>query len=81
MEMDPSGALQDEVILEFFYEEWVQMVDYEKVPFRCRKRHEHGHLFRDCPLNKIESKTKATSGKETDSFHKVGNKGKGGRKF
>lgn len=31
--------------------EWIQTIDYEHIPFRCRKCHEHGHLFRDCPLN------------------------------
>ena len=47
VEMDLSGALSDEVILEVFNEEWVQTVDYEHIPFRCHKCHEHGHLFRD----------------------------------
>jgi len=25
--------------------EWIQPLDYEHVPFRCRKCHAHGHLF------------------------------------
>lgn len=37
VEMDLSGVLPDEVILEFFDEEWVQMVEYEHIPFRCRR--------------------------------------------
>ena len=36
VEMDLSGALSNEVVLEFYDEEWVQIVDYEHVPFRCR---------------------------------------------
>ena len=56
--MDLSGALPDEVILEVFDEEWVKTVDYEHIPFKCHKCHEHGHLFRDCPLSKIENKSK-----------------------
>lgn len=80
VEMDLSGALTDEIILEVYDEEWVQTVDDEHVPFRCRKCHEHRHLFRDYPLNKMERSIKATSGKETESFTKVGSKGKGGRK-
>jgi len=79
--MDLSGALPDEVILEVFDEEWVQAVDYEHVPFECCKCHEHGHLFRDCPLNKMESKTKSTSAKEIESFNKVGNRGKHQKKI
>jgi len=35
VEMDLSRALSDEVILEFYDEEWVQTVDYEHIPFRC----------------------------------------------
>lgn len=52
VEMDLSRALRDEVILEMYDEEWVQIVDYEPISFRCRKFHEHGHLFRDFPLSK-----------------------------
>ena len=29
---------------------WLQTLDYEFITFRCRKCHEHGHLFHDCPL-------------------------------
>ena len=29
-------------------EEWFQSLDYEHIPFRCRRCHDHGHLFRDC---------------------------------
>ena len=78
--MDLSGALPDEVILEFFYEEWVQTIDYEHIPFRCRSCHEHGHLFRDFPLSKIVNKSKATTMKDTESFQKVGYIGKGGKR-
>lgn len=31
--------------------EWVQPLDYEHVPFHCRRCHALGHIFRDCPLN------------------------------
>jgi len=78
--MDLSRALPDEVILEVFDEEWVQTVDYEHIPFRCHRCHEHGHLFRDCPLSKIENKSKATTVKDTENFHKVGYRGKGGKR-
>jgi len=44
-------ALLDSVSLSHRDYEWIQPLDYEHVPFRCRKCHAIGHLFRDCPLN------------------------------
>jgi hypothetical protein len=46
------GALPEAISLEFRDEEWIQSIDYEKIPCRCRRCHEHGHLFREFPLNK-----------------------------
>ena len=31
--------------------ECIQQLDYEHVPFRCRKCHKNGNLYRACPLN------------------------------
>ena len=73
-------ALPDEVILEVFDEEWVQTVDYEHIPFRCRKCHEHGHLFGDCPLSRAGNNDKPNAMKDTESFQKVASRGKGGKK-
>jgi len=78
--MELSGALLDEVILEVFDEEWIQTIDYEHILFRCHKCHEHGHLFRYFPLSKAVNKSKASTMKDTDSFHKVINRGKSGKK-
>jgi peptide methionine sulfoxide reductase MsrB len=49
--MNIDKALPRAVILEYQDEDWSQTLDYEHISFRCRKCHEHGHLFRDCPLN------------------------------
>jgi hypothetical protein len=49
--MNISKSLPGSVTIEYQEEEWTQTIDYEHIPFRCRKCHEHGHLFRDCPLN------------------------------
>ena len=78
--MDLFGALPDEVILEVFDEEWVQTVDYEHIPFRCRRFHEHGNFLKDCPLRKVENKSKSYTMKDIDRFHKVVHKGKSGKK-
>eukprot|EP00253_Pinus_taeda_P017393 PITA_17393 len=50
--MDLKQPLPD--MVRFLHEdvEWIQLIDYEHVPFRCRKCHNLGHLFRDCPLNR-----------------------------
>jgi hypothetical protein len=67
--MDISKALPGSVTLEYQDEDWQQTLDYEHIPFRCRKCHEHGHLFRDCPLN-IQA-TKASEAKQKDGFTTV----------
>lgn len=73
--MDLSGALLDVIILEVYDEEIVQVVDYEHIPFRCRKCHEHGHLYRDFPTNNIERNVKTSVDKNPEGFTKVGGKG------
>jgi hypothetical protein len=52
IEMDVSGALPESTSLESRDEEWIQRIDYDQIPFRCRRCHEHGHLFREFPVNK-----------------------------
>jgi len=44
-------ALPESVSLSHRDNEWIQPLDYEHVPFHCRKCHALRHLFRDCPLN------------------------------
>jgi hypothetical protein len=46
IEMDVLGALLEAISLEFRDEEWIQSINYEQIPFRCRRCHEHGSLFR-----------------------------------
>jgi hypothetical protein len=67
--MNISKALPGAVTLEYQDEDWQQTLDYEHIPFRCRKCHEHGHLFRDCPLNK--KATKASDTTQKDGFTTV----------
>lgn len=51
--------------------EWVQTLDYEHIPFCCRNYHEHGHLFKDFPLN-LQSKISASeTNKDVEGFTKV----------
>ena len=61
METDLFAALPNEVILEVLDEEWVKTVDYEHIPFRYHKFHEHGHLFKDFHLRKTENISKTNT--------------------
>lgn len=56
------------------------MVDYEHIPFRCRRCHEHGNLLRDFPLNKEDNKEKPNTMKDIESFQKLASRGRGGKK-
>jgi len=71
VEMDVSGALHEGVWLDYRDEEYFQALDYEHIPFRCRKCHEHGHLIRDCPLNQKEAEEdKSQNNKAKNDFIK-----------
>ena len=48
--LDVSGEIPDSITLSYEDLEWMQTLYYEFIPFRCRKCHEHGHLYRDYPL-------------------------------
>jgi hypothetical protein len=67
--MNISKALPGAVTLEYQDEDWLQTLDYEHIPFRCRRCHEHGHLFRDCPL--LKQNASAKESKQTDGFTTV----------
>jgi hypothetical protein len=62
--MNISKALPGSITLEYQDEDWQQTLDYEHIPFRCRRCHEHGHLFRDCPLTKITAKANEPAQKD-----------------
>ena len=47
--MDLSKELSKVISLNWEDEEWIQPIDYEQLPFRCRHYHEYSHLWRNCP--------------------------------
>ena len=55
--MHIAKALPDAIYLSHEDIDWIQPLDYEHIPFRCRKCHEHGNLFRDYPMNKAPDKS------------------------
>jgi hypothetical protein len=76
-----AKPLPGSITLEYHDEDWSQTIDYEHIPFRCRKCHEHGHLFRECPLNTVQKEGNPESGKDKDGFvQPAGKRHQGGRK-
>lgn len=52
MYMNIEEPLPEYIELEYHDEIWQQPIDYEHIPFRCRRCHEYGNLFRKYPQNK-----------------------------
>ena len=60
--MDFSKELPEAIRMIWEDEDWMQNLDYEKIPFRCHRFYEYGHLFREFPMNDPKKKP----GKESD---------------
>jgi len=71
--MHLNKALLDAVSLYHDDYEWLQIIDYEHVPFRCRKCHALGHLFLDRPSNIKSTNTPSMEKSNSDGFTKVPN--------
>lgn len=46
--MNLDNPILDSVEIEYHEEVWQQNLDYEHIPFRCCRCHEHGHLAKEC---------------------------------
>jgi hypothetical protein len=76
-----TKALPGSITLEYQDEDWLQTIDYEHIPFRCRRCHEHGHLFRECPLINTPKESNPDSNKDKDGFTQpTGKRRLGGRR-
>jgi hypothetical protein len=80
IEMDVSRALPEAISLEFRDEEWIQNINYEHIPFRCRRCHEHGHLIREFPLNKKQEVENPKPQEDEDGFIKPNPRSKANKK-
>jgi len=56
--MNIADLIPYTVELEYHEEVWQETIDYEHIPFRCRRCHECGHLFKEFPLNIEEEERK-----------------------
>lgn len=72
--MNLNQALPDAVSISHFDIEWLQTIDYEHVPFRCRRCHALEHLFRDCPLTQKPSPALDPEASKANGFIKVSNR-------
>jgi len=72
--MDLSKDLASEIELLWEDEEWLQAIDYEQIPFRCRKCHKNDHLVRNCPLNITSELRSEGVEKDQEGFTKVTNR-------
>lgn len=52
VEIDVSKGLPTEVILKSSRGSWIQLLDYEGVPFRCRRCFKTGHAATQCGFEK-----------------------------
>ena len=48
--LNPREGLAEAMTLKYREMEFVQKIDYEKLPFRCHRCHKYGHLAKECPL-------------------------------
>ena len=56
VEMDISKGLPEMLKLASPNGSWIQLLDYEGIPFRCKKCHKTGHLIACCSSDKASSK-------------------------
>jgi hypothetical protein len=52
VEVDLEKGLPEAIQLTLDNWSYVQQVDYEKIPFKCKSCHEYGHFTKSCPQTK-----------------------------
>ena len=61
VEIDLNKPLPDSIEIRLGSSSWIQQLDYETLPFRCRLCHEYGHLQRMCPKSRSVEYSKGGS--------------------
>ena len=69
--MDLSRELPEAIRIPWEDKDGMQTLDYEQIPFGCRKCHEYGHLFRDYPMNSPKINPKKGADQPDQGFSKV----------
>ena len=78
--MNVSKPLLEEINLSFQDKEWVKILDYEHIPFRCHHCHEYGNLFGYFPHAPSPNSPPSSSQQTQDGFTIVRRKSKGALK-
>lgn len=55
--LDRRGGLLESITIQWRETTRKQIIDYEGIPYRCRRCHKVGHLYRDCSLIRRECST------------------------
>ena len=74
IEVDPEKGLPEAIILYMDGWEHMQKVDYEQLPFKCKKCHEYGHFVKNFPKvvqEKLEKKIKRKDGNKQKGEEKL----------
>lgn len=48
--LDTRGGLQEHITIQWRASSHKQLLDYEGIPYHCKRCHQVGHLFNACPL-------------------------------
>jgi hypothetical protein len=78
--MNIAREFLDSITILYQDTKWTQSLDYDHIPFQCRKFHEHGNLFRDYIKNAENSPGKAGEEEYKEGFKIVLIKRRSGRK-
>ena len=78
--MDMTKEIPEAIQMICEDEEWVQTLDYDQIPFRCKRCHGYDHLFRDCPMNHPKNATRKEEENKDQGFTRVSSRKRGGRK-
>lgn len=49
--LDTRAGLEEKITLHKRHFSRKKLLDYEGVPFRCKRCHKVGHLYKDCPMH------------------------------